>query len=156
MQKTCSKCGSNQEQVLLLETESRRNQRRNLSTGDFFKLSKSDSLDSNYSRMTSLFGLGSRQSSTETHTDPGQRMSDFRQDSLGRRKQSTAESAGSKGSEEQDLPATAVAVRSQGNTYLFLKRADAIEEVSPSLERSPLPNIVVHRAEDSEGLETVN
>ena len=124
-----------------------------MSTGDFFKLSKSDSLDSNYSRMTSLFGLGSRQSSTETHTDPGQRRAEFRQDSLSRWKQSSAESAGSKGSEEQDLP-SAAAVRSQGNNYLFLKRADAIEEVSPSLERSPLPNIVVHRAEDSEGLET--
>ena len=106
--------------------------------------------------MTSLFGLGSRQSSTETHADPGQRLAEFRQDSLSRWKQPSAESAGSKGSEEQDLPSAAVAVRLQGGNYLFLKRADAIEEVSPSLERSPLPNIIVHKADDSECLDTAD
>ena len=113
-----------------------------MSVGEFFKLSKSDSLDSNYSRMTSIFGLGSRQSSQDTNFEHNQKKIEVTQGDI--RQNSKELAAGN--NEDEDLSDL---LKSQGKAYLFLKRANAIEEVSPSLERSNVPNIIVHTAENS-------
>ena len=135
-------CKNRQEQVLPIEADSKKIPKRSLSVGEFFKLSKSDSLDSNYSRMTSIFGLGSRQSSQDTNFEHNQKKIEVTQGDI---RQNSKELAAGNNEDENvsDL------LKLQGKAYLFLKRANAIEEVSPSLERSNVPNIIVHRAENS-------
>ena len=131
-----------------IKTDSKKIPNRSLSVGEFFKLSKSDSLDSNYSRMTSIFGLGSRQSSQDTNTEHIQKKIEVTQGDISGFRQNSKERAAPIGNAE-DLDVLD-SIKLQGKAYLFLKRANAIEEVSPSLERSNVPNIIVHRAENSQ------
>ena len=132
-------------EILPTSVKSRKIQIRNLSVEGFFKMSKSDSLDSNYSRATSMFGIGSRQSSQETSNEPNQGKNESL---LGKRQKSYEKSTFSssdllEGSNTSELNKDFKRVQ-----FLGLKRANAIQEVSPTLERSNLPNIIVHSIEN--------
>jgi hypothetical protein len=94
--------------------------------------------------MTSVFGLGSRQSSQDTNFEHIQKKIEVTQGEI---RQNSKERVAPIGNDE-DKDVSDV-MKLQGKEYLFLKRANAIEEVSPSLERSNVPNIIVHRAENS-------
>ena len=104
--------------------------------------------------MTSILGLGSRQSSQETHTEHFQKKIEVTKGELSGLRQNSRERAQPIGNAEDE--AIPDSMKLAGKAYLFLKRANDIEEVSPSLERSNVPNIIVHRAEHSQTFSTDN
>ena len=142
--------GRSNKHDLPIEDTMNNSQNRNLRAEKRFKLSQTESLESNYSRITSLFGFGSRQSSQETNCSGvdefGPRKVALVKEisNKWRQSQSTEETGETRDNKEECSDYS----RREAKSYLILRRADAIDEVSPSLERWTLPEIVVHRAEE--------
>ena len=121
--------GKSKNTNLQVEESTKNTQKQNLKAEKYYHMSKSLSLDSNYSRLTSLFGFGSRQSSLETNpgNDDGKVVTRVNQEEC------LEYSNNLQGEQKSSL----------------LKRADAIDEVSPALERWTPPDIIVHTPEET-------
>ena len=130
--------GKSKKANLQIEESTKNTQKQNLRAGKYHQMSKSLSLNSNYSGVTSLFGFGSRQSSLKT--DPSGNDDHV---SLGK--------VGTRVSQEESFECSSN-LQEEPKSYLYLRRADAIDEVSPSLERWNPPDVIVHRPEESPSL----
>ena len=126
--------GKSKKSNLQIEESTKNTQIQNLRAGKYHQMSKSLSLTSNYSGITSLFWVGSRQSSLKTDDDVV---------SHGR--------VGTRVSQEESFECSSN-LQEEPKSYLYLRRADAIDEVSPSLERWNPPDVIVHRPEESPSL----
>ena len=125
-------------------------QKQKSRAGKMYKLSQTESLESNYSRITSVFGFGSRQSSQETNysgiDDLNQRKVALVMENSNKMRQTSKETGETR--DNKDKGDCSDSSQREARPYLLLRRADAIDEVSPYLERWTLPEIVVHRAEE--------
>ena len=126
--------GKSKKMNLQIEESTQNKRKQNLGAGKYHQMSKSLSLNSNFSGVTSLFGLGSRQSSLKTDDDLVNH---------GR--------VGTRVSQEDRFECSSN-LQEEPKSYLYLRRADAIDEVSPSLERWNPPDVIVHRPEESPSL----